>query len=487
MRDLRARWLLVAVALLAADAVAQADARPRDVMHWMTPSHEHRTFALDAKADTNIIYMNSCRPNGCKVTVGNTDSRVDTSDIASQNGTLSAWSYGDSSWQKTMTCMREVFSRFNVTVTDVDPGMTPHYEVMVAGSPEQIMGSQGFGIGGVADFPCQDVGNCDPYLPNALVFDFSAVFGNDPTEICAVAAQEIAHTWALDHVVDPSDPLTYNNYNGMREYHDGEKCGSDCQGGKSPFGLTCSGSGGNATHTCSGTGTATQDEVKTMLTLFGPSGPPTPPTVAITSPADGANVTPQFKITATAMDDQGVDKLELRIDGSLIGTVTKQPYTWTAPASLAQGPHTIKVTAYDTNGTPADAQVSITEGQPCASPSDCSDSMDTCVDGRCVPGGDAPGGLGTVCTSAAQCASGICASDSTGNKVCVEDCDPTKNGCPGGFSCIQSGDSGVCWPTGGNGDEGGGGCSTSGGDGDGLALIGLGFAAIVVAGRRRRR
>jgi hypothetical protein len=486
MRDSRARWLIVALTVVAADAAAQADiARPRDVLHFMTPPRELRATAT--KADTNIIYMNPCLPNGCKVTVGNTDDRVDTSDIATQNGTLTAWSYGDASWQKVMTCMKATFSRFNVVITDVDPGMSPHYEVMVAGSPEQIMGNQGFGIGGVADFPCQDVGNCDPFLPNALVFDFADVFGNDPTEICAVAAQEIAHTWALDHVVDPTDPLTYNNYNGMRTYHDGEKCGSDCQGGKSPFGLTCTGSGGQASHTCSGNGKPTQDEVQTMLALFGPSGPPTPPTVSITSPSDGATVTPQFMVKVNATDDQGVDKVELRIDGSLVGTaISKAPYQWAAPASLAQGSHQIKATAYDVFGATADATITVTEGNPCSQPSDCPMSNDTCVDGRCVPGPNDPHGLGQPCMVGTDCSSGICANDTSGDKVCVEDCDPAKNGCPSGFSCIAAGNGGVCWPTGGNGDQSGG-CSTSDSDGSGLALIGLGLGAIVIAGRRRRR
>jgi len=453
-------------------------------MHMMTPRHDRR--ALSAQADTHIIFMNPCKPNGCKVTPGETDATKDTSDIASQTGTLGAWSYGDASWQKVMTCMKATFSQFNVQITDVDPGTTPHYEVMVAGSPEEIMGSQGFGIGGVADFPCQDIGVCDPYLPNALVFDFADVFGNDPTEICAVAAQEIAHTWSLDHVVDKTDPLTYNSYSGMRIYHDAEKCGSDCQGGKSPFGLTCSGTGGQATHTCSGNGKATQDEVKTILALFGPSGPPTPPTVAISAPADGATVTPLFDVVATATDSDGIDKVELRIDGSLIGSVTKPPFKWSAPGTLAQGSHTIKVTAYDVFGATADAQVTVTEGPACTKDGGCSGD-DVCVDGKCVPGGGVPGGLGTPCTMDTECASMSCATDGSGTKVCVAPCDVNMmDGCPSGFSCLPAGNGGVCWPTGGDGGETGG-CNAGSEDGSTLALIGLGFGAIVIAGRRRSR
>ncbi len=469
------RVLSLAVAILATSGLAEA--RPRDVLHFQRPA----VHPLSAMADSHIIFMNNCLPNGCLVKTGQTDSRVDTSDIAVSTGTLSAWSYGQATWDDTMTCMRATFSRFNVAITDVDPGTTPHYEVMVAGTAQQILGNQGNGVGGIADFPCQDVGNCDAYTPNALVFAFAGAFGPDATEICAVAAQEIAHTWALDHVVDATDPLTYNNYSGMREYHDGEKCGSDCQGGVSPFGLTCTGSGGQATHMCSGNNAPTQDEVATMLALFGPSAPATPPTVSITSPADGATVQGGFAVAATVTDTLAVAKAELRIDGALVGTSTTAPFTWTTSAQLAVGSHTVDVTGYNDGGLTADATITVTIPKECDAPGDCPQSTDTCVQNRCVPGSSAPGGLGTACTSSMDCASQQCANDGSGHQYCVEGCDPTASGCPSGFGCLATGGGGVCWP---NADDGGGGgCSTGGGAG-GAACFGIGLVALLA--RRRR-
>ena len=474
------RVISLAVVLLASTGLAEA--RPRDVLHFQRPVHAQK---LAAQADSHIIYMNNCLPNGCTVKQGQTDSRVDTSDIASQNGVLTAWSYGQPAWDATMSCMRATFSRFNVAITDVDPGMTPHYEVMVAGHATQILGNGGNGVGGIADFPCQSVGNCDPYTPNALVFAFAAEFGNDPTEICAVAAQEIAHTWALDHVVDAQDPLTYNNFNGMRQYHDGEKCGSDCQGGQSPFGLSCTGSGGQATHLCSGNNQATQDEVSTMLTLFGPSAPPTPPTVAITSPADGATVMQGFAVAATVTDSLAVSKAELRIDGNLIGSSTQAPFSWTAPSNLGVGSHQLKVTGYNASSLSADASITVTIGKECSAPADCPIANDTCVDNRCVPGSNTPGGLGTPCTTSAECASQQCGDDGSGHQYCVEPCDPMGGaGCPSGFGCLANGTTGVCWPGADNG--GGGGCSSNGTGGGGALCFGIGMIGLLARRRRPR-
>ncbi|HEX5059431.1 MAG TPA: hypothetical protein VFV99_08735, partial [Kofleriaceae bacterium] len=83
--------------------------------------------------NTKTIYLNRCT-GGCKVTVGFTNSRTNTSAIAQQNGTLSAFSYGDTAWNGVVTCVKNVMSRFNVTVTDVDPGPNvDHFEVMVGG------------------------------------------------------------------------------------------------------------------------------------------------------------------------------------------------------------------------------------------------------------------------------------------------------------------------------------------------------------------
>ena len=457
--------------------------------------HVTGTTGVASAADTHILFMNSCRPNGCTVhglQQGTPpDNRTDSSDIPG-TGTypLSAWNQSDQVWQQTMQCMRDTFSRFNVTVTDVDPGTTPHMEVMVAGVATQLLGSQGNGVGGIADFPCSQIGQCDSFMPNALVFAFAndPYYQNDPLEICSTAAQEIAHTWALDHVVDMTDPMTYNPYTGMRDYHDGEKCGSDCSGGTSPFGLQCTGSGGQATHICSGTGTATQDEVSTILALFGSSKPDTqPPVVMITAPATGATVQPGFTITADITDDVDVISGEAKLDGASLGKLGGAPYSWTTKSTLAPGNHHIDVIGTDGAGHTTTASVDVAYGAACHTTSDCTTKGDICDNGHCVPGPTSPGGLGSTCTQNSDCASNQCGNDGQGHEYCVESCTPGSvtagSSCPSGFSCVStSGTGGVCWP---GADNGGGGCTTGDSGNGPLVMVGLLGAALMFSRRRR--
>jgi hypothetical protein len=219
-----------------------------------------------------IVFMHRCVGSSCTVTSGTTNSSTNRSNIIGVgSGTLSAFSRGDTVWNTTMDCMREVFEPFGVTITDQDPGATPHYEIMVGGQPTQL----GFdsGTGGVSPATCSGI-------PSSLVFVFD-VWGNNSNEICATAAQEVAHSWSLDHSTDPSDPMSYFGFTGRRHFKDAAvACGSDCVGGVGPNNEACSG-GNNQIRTCS-CGGATQNTFREVRDLFG-DGTPTPPTVTITS------------------------------------------------------------------------------------------------------------------------------------------------------------------------------------------------------------
>jgi len=432
-------------------------------------------------ADTHIIYMNKCT-GGCVVSyTGQDDNRVLHSSIL--GGNLSAFSQSATVWNQVMSCMQQTYAQFNVTITDVDPGSTPHFEVLVAGTGSQA--GQGQGVLGVAPFNCSSVGNCASFISNTLVFDFAndPYYSNNPLEICSTAAQEIAHTWGLDHVVDKTDPMTYNPYSGMRLYKDNQKCGSDCVNGHAPFftQLACSGTGGNATHTCA-LGGATQNEVQVINGLFGTSAPDTtPPTVAITAPANNASVMPGFTVTATVTDNQAVASAELKLDGTSVGMKTSAPFTWTTPSTLTQGSHTLVVIGTDLKGNTAMATETVVYGSTCMHDSDCTGANQVCNAGVCVAGPGAQGGLGSPCTGNSDCASGSCGDDGAGNKYCVSSCDPMASTCPSGFSCLSTGTGGVCWPGADNGGTGG--CNTAGNHGAPLFLLGLGAMFLI---RRRR-
>lgn len=462
------RCLAAVVAVLATFAAPARAERPRleRVPVHIDPAQ------VPAVVNSKIIFLNRC-VGGCKVYSGFTDSRTNKSAIG--QGTLSAFSYGDASWKAVVDCMKATMDPFNVTVTDVDPGPNvDHFEVMIAGSPQQLGLSSG--IGGIAEYSCTSPGVCSKYIPNALVFDFASVWGNDPNEICATAAQEIAHTWTLDHVTDASDPMTYNPYSGMRRFKDGVFCGSDCVNGTSPFGLPCSGN----QHTCMSTGTATQNDIQILLALFGPKGAKEP-TLHVTNPTEGSAQPAGFTVEVDCTSPDGIQEVDISIDGIPRGTLTVPPFRYTTPATLTEGPHRVTVLCATKLQAIATANVNVLIGQPCNGGS-CAQPGYMCWDGACIAGPDAPGGLGATCTTNSDCIGGTCASDGT-QMTCVIPCDLSAPNCPDGFGCVEAGAAGVCWI---GADDGGGCCDTRGESGAGSLLFAFGIAATWITRSRRR-
>jgi V8-like Glu-specific endopeptidase len=107
----------------------------------------------------------------------------------------------------------------------------------------------------------------------------------------------------------------------------------------------------------------------------------------------------------------------------------------------------------------------------------------TCFAYQCIATPFGPTGIGTVCTSAADCDSSVCAESSQDGKRCSLTCNVNDgSSCPDGFECLHatSGSIGACWP-----ESGGGCCEVGGARGPGTALLGLGAVALRL--RRRRR
>lgn len=462
-----------------------ASTHPRDVMKLIGRQPQHAEKFKNKTVNSHTIFLNNCMPNGCLVHVGNDDSRQDISSAASKQGTLTPYP-SDGTWPQVVACVKATMSRFNITVTDVDPGQAEHFEVMVAGTPQNV--GLPNGVGGIASVPCQSIADngCDPYLPNALVFDFanaSFVKSGGVNLICSIAAQEVAHAWILDHVVEKTDPMTYNDYNGMHQYQDNMKCGSDCQGGQSPFQLQCSGSNDStATHPCMSDGSVTQNDVQMITALFGSSNA-TKPTVAITAPSNGATVGPTFDVTATCtVSDSTVQQVDIYVDGTLGRSLVSSPYTFSA--TLSPGTHKLTATCTTAAQAQASADITVNVGSSsgCTDAASCPNKGDVCVMGACVAGATTPGGFGATCTNNGDCSSSLCASDGS-NSYCVITCTlGADNACPAGYSCTNAGTMGVCFPGGGDG----GGCSTS--SDSAPAFLGLGgFVALVIRRRRSRK
>jgi hypothetical protein len=77
----------------------------------------------------------------------------------------------------------------------------------------------------------------------------------------------------------------------------------------------------------------------------------TAPTVDLTAPAQGASVSGNVQLTATASDNTGVTKVEFYDNSNLIATDTTSPYsaTWNS-ATATNGSHLVTAKAYDAAG-----------------------------------------------------------------------------------------------------------------------------------------
>ena len=111
--------------------------------------------------------------------------------------------------------------------------------------------------------------------------------------------------------------------------------------------LTC----GNGAHTLSANavdaaGNSTNASISVNLI-----NDQTPPTVRISSPANGASVSGTVTVLLSAADNIGVTRVDLYVDGVIAGSSTSAPFTfrWNAKKARA-GAHTLQCKAYDRAG-----------------------------------------------------------------------------------------------------------------------------------------
>lgn len=127
----------------------------------------------------------------------------------------------------------------------------------------------------------------------------------------------------------------------------------------------------------------------------------------------------------------------------------------------------------------------VPEAVGCLSSQDCPLHR-MCFAHSCIAEPFAPTGIGSVCSSASDCDSAICAVSAQDGSRCSLTCSPTdSSSCPSGFECLKSttteSASGACWP------DAGGGCCETGRSGPGTAILGVVAIALGVFRSRRPR
>jgi MYXO-CTERM domain-containing protein len=416
--------------------------------------------APTAAAVSHVIYLNNCKPNGCTMKPGNENSATNTGGIPDQTSLVSAYKGSDATWNQVVNCVKQTYADFDVQIVTTRPTSGSYHMAIVAGSPNEVQ--QGSNVMGVSPFSCG-------YINNSTSYTFANLAPNDVNELCWTIAQETAHSWGLDHKYDNRDPMTYlSGGPATKRFQDeagscGEYSARSCQ---------CS---------YSGTGQAKMNSHAVIMQTFGSSAPDvTAPTVTVTYPTEMAQVTPGFPVKATTTDDRIVEKVELRLDGMLIGMKAEvTDFSMNTPGNLSQGKHKIEVTAYDHAGNKTASVVNVQYGTVCTSDAECDTAGSVCLGGHCEAGPSVTGGLGTDCTDNAACASGQCGNDGE-HGYCVTTCDIGAAGsCPSNFSCVDAGNGGVCWPS-----PEDGGCNASGSSN--VWLLALGLVGLVMTRRRRR-
>jgi MYXO-CTERM domain-containing protein len=441
--------------------------------------------AAPADAAASMLYLERCRA-GCKVHLGSNDARTNTSmipmraesivgEFASANG--STGSAADDDWAQLVQCVKEVYSPYNVVVTDVRPASGQVYhEAIVAGRPEDI-GLAG-DILGVAPL----ASDCRP-IDNVISFSFAS---NHPPQgyvlnLCWTAAQESAHAYGLDHEYSFSgnrsacnDPMTYRN---------------DC-GGEKFFRNEAATCGENEPRTCKCG--MSQNSHHKLLSVFGPGTPITArPSIDLTVPAASGGMLGRA-VSAHADAQRGVARVEVYFNGFKWGEapgvkflLAGQPsatYNIPVPTALPDSVVDVKTIAFDDLEISTEStMVTVTKGAPCTTADTCATGQ-KCEAGKCF--WDPPTGeVGDSCAYPQFCKSLVCQGFGI-QPICTQACTPgVEGGCPSGFSCTTSDTGGVCFFA----EDSGGCCSV---DRSGEAwLVHGGLAAAVVGflARRRRR
>lgn len=161
---------------------------------------------------SDIIYVNRCTgcPGdncGCVFTKSSINDATSNQTYiggvqAGQTMTITEFSHPQAVWDELMTCLRNVYSPYDVMITDVDPGLTPHHEAVAAGRGSDMMLT---GVLGVAPI---DSNQCEP-KNNVVSFSFANAHGpvaglSTAEHLCWTVAQESAHAFGLDHALDCS-------------------------------------------------------------------------------------------------------------------------------------------------------------------------------------------------------------------------------------------------------------------------------------------
>lgn len=169
--------------------------------------------------------------HGATIQGGQDDSRRLISSVVATkktSATIPKFAGSDKEWREFVKCVQKVFAPYDLTIVEERPATGSFVLAMVGGTPS-LLGYEKK-IAGLAPY------NTD-VVEDPIAFVFSKTLNDDPIKMCETAAEEIGHTFGLDHEYNCKDPMTYLASCGTQSFQNGEfSCGEydkrPCKDGK---------------------------------------------------------------------------------------------------------------------------------------------------------------------------------------------------------------------------------------------------------------
>ncbi len=274
-----------------------------------------------------VLFLNF---DGETLVNGPDDSRSNLTTISDMAGLYPPYGSSDGKRQAVLQAVREDWSAYNAIVTDERPSGGDYVMNMVG--PSEAKGSS---VLGIAVLDCGDT-----RTRNNITFAFHSA--NDEHTAATTAttiSQEIAHSFGLEHVNEPSDIMNPFNSGGDPSFRD--ECiqlsdEAECA----------------AQHEAECDNPNLQNAHRELYRLIGPATPgSTGPSISIIAPKDGENFDTGelFEIVIEADEGVTIHQAALFVNTKLQDTDDAAPFGWSA-SQVSSGEYELRVEIQDTKG-----------------------------------------------------------------------------------------------------------------------------------------